>query len=84
MQTAPGALGKNGASGSGTPPGAQHVSKSKSGGVAGASGSTSGSLKVLKDCTIFVDVRTDDGDDAGALFVDMLRGMGAKVSNRLL
>ena len=38
-----------------------------------------GALAVLKDCRIFVDVRTDEGDDAGALFVDMLRGMGAKV-----
>jgi hypothetical protein len=37
------------------------------------------SLKVLKRCTIFVDVRTDDGDEAGGLFVDMLRGLGAKV-----
>jgi hypothetical protein len=36
-------------------------------------------LRVLKDCVIFVDVRTDEGDDAGALFVDMLKGMGAKV-----
>ncbi len=36
------------------------------------------SLKVLKSCIIFVDVRTDDGDDAGGLFVDMLRGLGAK------
>ncbi|KAI0301573.1 hypothetical protein B0F90DRAFT_1628634 [Multifurca ochricompacta] len=40
------------------------------------------SLKVLKSCTIFVDVRTDDGDDAGGLFVDMLRGLGAKVIGR--
>ena len=39
----------------------------------------SSSLKVLKTCTIFVDVRTDDGDDAGGLFVDMLKGLGAKV-----
>ena len=38
------------------------------------------SLKVLKSCTIFVDVRTDDGDDAGGLFVDMLKGLGAKVT----
>jgi hypothetical protein len=37
------------------------------------------SLKVLRSCTVFVDVRTDDGDDAGGLFVDMLRGLGAKV-----
>jgi len=28
-------------------------------------------------------VRTDDGDDAGALFVDMLRGMGAKILTRV-
>ncbi|KAI9465678.1 hypothetical protein BJY52DRAFT_1113010 [Lactarius psammicola] len=40
------------------------------------------SLKVLKSCTIFVDVRTDDGDDAGGLFVDMLRGLGAKIIGR--
>lgn len=37
-------------------------------------------LKVLKKCAIFVDVRTDDGDDAGSLFVDMLKGLGARVS----
>ncbi|KAI0292553.1 hypothetical protein BC826DRAFT_911422, partial [Russula brevipes] len=40
------------------------------------------SLKVLKSCTIFVDVRTDDGDDAGGLFVDMLKGLGAKIIGR--
>ena len=39
------------------------------------------SLKVLKSCTMFVDVRTDDGDDAGGLFVDMLKGLGAKVTS---
>ena len=38
-----------------------------------------GSLDTLRKCTIFVDVRTDEGEDAGALFVDMLRGLGAKV-----
>ena len=37
-------------------------------------------LKILNDCTIFVDVRTDDGDEAGSLFVDMLGGVGARVS----
>lgn len=36
-------------------------------------------LEILKDCVIFVDVRTEDGEDAGSLFVDMLRGLGAKV-----
>ena len=50
-----------------------HVSKS------GSTTATSSSLKVLKSCTIFVDVRTDEGDDAGGLFVDMLKGLGAKV-----
>ncbi|OCH92020.1 hypothetical protein OBBRIDRAFT_727636 [Obba rivulosa] len=42
-----------------------------------------GALNVLSDCTIFVDVRTDDGDDAGALFTDMLKGMGAKILQRV-
>ncbi|EMD33074.1 hypothetical protein CERSUDRAFT_118138 [Gelatoporia subvermispora B] len=49
----------------------------------GAGDSGTGPLTVLSDCTIFVDVRTDDGDDAGSLFVDMLRGMGAKVLQRV-
>lgn len=40
-------------------------------------------LKVLKKCAIFVDVRTDDGDDAGGLFVDMLRGLGARILARI-
>ncbi|KDQ55074.1 hypothetical protein JAAARDRAFT_107648, partial [Jaapia argillacea MUCL 33604] len=33
-------------------------------------------------CVIFVDVRTDDGDDAGGLFVEMLKGLGAKILAR--
>jgi hypothetical protein len=36
-------------------------------------------LDILKDCVIFVDVKTEDGEDAGSLFVDMLKGLGAKV-----
>ena len=57
---------------------------SHSGATAVASSATKlSSLKVLKSCTIFVDVRTDDGDDAGGLFVDMLRGLGAKVCTLL-
>ena len=36
--------------------------------------------KILSDCIIFVDVRTDDGDEAGSLFIDMLGGVGARVS----
>ncbi|KAH9889544.1 hypothetical protein C8Q73DRAFT_654210 [Cubamyces lactineus] len=42
-----------------------------------------GALAVLRGCTIFVDVRTEEGDDAGALFVDMLRGLGAKMATRV-
>jgi hypothetical protein len=37
-------------------------------------------LKILNDCKIFVDVRTEDGDEAGSLFIDMLGGVGARVS----
>ncbi|KAI9441202.1 hypothetical protein H4582DRAFT_1810185 [Lactarius indigo] len=56
---------------------------SHSGATTGAPSATKpSSLKVLKSCTIFVDVRTDDGDDAGGLFVDMLRGLGAKIIGR--
>ncbi|TBU43066.1 hypothetical protein BD309DRAFT_865046 [Dichomitus squalens] len=40
-------------------------------------------LSVLKDCRIFVDVRSEEGDDAGSLFVDMLRNMGAKIAARV-
>ncbi|KAF8496431.1 hypothetical protein F5888DRAFT_1703821 [Russula emetica] len=47
-----------------------HVSKS------GSTTATSSSLKVLKSCTIFVDT------DAGGLFVDMLKGLGAKIIGR--
>ena len=34
----------------------------------------------LKDVVAFVDVRTLEGDDAGMIFVDMLKSMSAKVS----
>jgi hypothetical protein len=50
----------------------------------GGSAGKKSALKVLKKCAIFVDVRTDDGDDAGSLFVDMLRGLGARVSHKVL
>ncbi|CAL1711246.1 unnamed protein product [Somion occarium] len=87
MKTAPGVLGRTSDVGA-------HVSahgkagvgaavEGTSGGLAAPNGATVGSLKVLRDCTIFVDVRTDDGDDAGGLFVDMLRGMGAKILSRV-
>ncbi|KAI5990716.1 hypothetical protein EDC04DRAFT_1370178 [Pisolithus marmoratus] len=53
------------------------------GGINGSGGGKKSSLKVLKKCAIFVDVRTDQGDDAGSLFVDMLRGLGAKIMGRV-
>lgn len=37
------------------------------------------SLKILDGCVIFVDVRNDDGDEVGSLFVEMLEGVGARV-----
>jgi hypothetical protein len=43
-----------------------------------------GVLTLLNECVIFVDVRTDAGDDAGGLFVDMLKGMGARVGGFLI
>ncbi|WAQ87021.1 hypothetical protein PtA15_7A750 [Puccinia triticina] len=36
----------------------------------------------LKDVVAFVDVRTAEGDDAGKVFVEMLKGLGAKVLGR--
>ncbi|KAI0044244.1 hypothetical protein FA95DRAFT_1497369 [Auriscalpium vulgare] len=78
-RSAPGAPGKGAGTGA-------HVSASGSNSSGAASGSGSGngkkktvSLKVLKSCTIFVDVKTGSGDDAGGLFVDMLRGLGARI-----
>lgn len=43
------------------------------------SGRNTESWGVLKDCRIFVDVRTDDGEEAGSLFMEMLENLGAKV-----
>ncbi|KAI0665691.1 hypothetical protein C8Q78DRAFT_986010 [Trametes maxima] len=42
-----------------------------------------GALAVLRGCTIFVDIRSEEGEDAGSLFVDMLRGLGAKMASRV-
>ncbi|TFY55104.1 hypothetical protein EVJ58_g8458 [Rhodofomes roseus] len=62
-----------------------HVSGKRGSGEGSGSGNGTPSKMsgVLRDCTVFVDVRTDDGDDAGALFVDMLADMGAKVLTRV-
>ncbi|KAG5640314.1 hypothetical protein DXG03_009255, partial [Asterophora parasitica] len=63
---------------------------SNSGGAAGTSKASAATaaagreaLKVLKACVIFVDVRTDDGDEAGSLFVEMLEGVGARILTRV-
>jgi hypothetical protein len=70
-RSAPGALNKvKGGEGG-------HVSSGRKGEKAEKA---EGTLGVMKNCTVFVDVRTDDGDDAGDLFVQMLRDLGAKVS----
>ena len=60
--------------------GAHGSAGSSSGIVNGSDGVKKSSLKILKGCAIFVDVRTEQGDDAGSLFVDMLKGLGAKVN----
>ncbi|KAJ3536010.1 hypothetical protein NMY22_g6226 [Coprinellus aureogranulatus] len=36
-------------------------------------------LKFLKDCVIYVDVKTEDSEEAGSLFVEMLEGVGARI-----
>ncbi|KAI6148458.1 hypothetical protein BKA82DRAFT_454814 [Pisolithus tinctorius] len=59
------------------------IMSENAGGINGSGGAKKSSLKVLKKCAIFVDVRTDQGDDAGSLFVDMLRGLGAKIMGRV-
>ena len=36
----------------------------------------------MKRVVALVDVRTGDGDDASAIFADILRGLGARVSRQ--
>jgi len=62
-----------------------HVSSGRKGAVEGPTEPKPvlETLKILNDCTIFVDVRTDDGDEAGSLFMDMLGGVGARVLTRV-
>jgi hypothetical protein len=75
-QTAPSALMKiKGGTGG-------HVSSGRKGAAEAPTGPNPvpETLKILNDCVIFVDVRTDDGDEAGSLFIDMLGGVGARVS----
>ncbi|PIL30977.1 hypothetical protein GSI_05670 [Ganoderma sinense ZZ0214-1] len=65
------------------PPGGSGSGDGKGKGKGKAGPDSPAALAVLKDCRIFVDVRTDEGDDAGSLFVDMLRDLGAKISTRV-
>ncbi|GJN92384.1 hypothetical protein Rhopal_005414-T1 [Rhodotorula paludigena] len=54
-------------------------------GVPGAEGTTVARSKgkaALQGVVAFVDVRTAEGDDSGMIFVDMLKGLGARVTLR--
>lgn len=56
--------------------------------AAGSNASTptdgaSESVRVLKGCVVFVDVKNEHGVDVGALFVEMLQTMGAKILTRV-
>ncbi|KAH9846157.1 hypothetical protein C2E23DRAFT_744714 [Lenzites betulinus] len=72
-----------------TPPSSKYAENGGAGGGGGKGkerekvAESPGALAVLRGCTIFVDVRTEEGDDAGGLFVDMLRGLGAKMASRV-
>ncbi|KAM0790809.1 hypothetical protein ACM66B_004655 [Microbotryomycetes sp. NB124-2] len=55
---------------------------SSSTGSTSSSSTTTAKSLVLKGVIAFVDVRTGEGDDAGMLFVDMLKSMGARVTTR--
>ncbi|KAH6914323.1 hypothetical protein BKA70DRAFT_1095724 [Coprinopsis sp. MPI-PUGE-AT-0042] len=59
------------------------AASSRRGPVVEAAPAPDESLKFLKDCTIFVDVRTEDGDEAGALFIEMLEVAGARLLGRV-
>ncbi|KAF9565564.1 hypothetical protein CPC08DRAFT_704545 [Agrocybe pediades] len=79
-KTAPGGFGKirGGTDG--------HVSSQRKGAAesaAVANPAVEALKEVLKDCVIFVDVKTDDGEEAGSLFVEMLEGVGARVLTRV-
>lgn len=63
-----------------TTPNASDKSKQEANGSGGSGKKKAPVFKILKNCVVFVDVRTDDGDEAGGLFVEMLKGLGARVS----
>ena len=63
-----------------TTPGASDKGKQETNGSGGSEKKKAPVLKILKSCIVFVDVKTDEGDEAGGLFVEMLKGLGARVS----
>lgn len=66
----------------GTPPDSERARSTRSGGAAPPN-PNAGVPKVLKHCSVYVDVRGPDGDDQGAWFVDTLKLLGARVQTRL-
>jgi len=64
-----------------TTPGGSDRGKQDTNGSGGSGKKKAPVLKILKSCVVFVDVRTDEGDEAGGLFAEMLRGLGARVSS---
>jgi hypothetical protein len=63
-----------------TTPGPSDKGKQETNGSGGSGKKKAPVLKILKSCIVFVDVKTDEGDEAGGLFVEMLKGLGARVS----
>ncbi|KAI0090493.1 hypothetical protein BDY19DRAFT_991938 [Irpex rosettiformis] len=66
-----------------SPPSVQKTKERGKSSTPSGSGSKPKTLKILRHCNVFVDVRTDDGDDAGSLFVEMLTGLGARILGRV-
>ncbi|KAF4598126.1 hypothetical protein EYR38_006522 [Pleurotus pulmonarius] len=72
-KTAPGALGKiKGGTGG-------HVSSGRKDAESSETQAKADSLSILDDCIVFLDVRTDEGEDAGELFLEMLQRLGARI-----
>lgn len=71
-KSAPGALNKirGGVGG--------HFSSQRKGTV-NAAATNAEPLTIFKDCVVFVDVRTDEGEEVGSLFTEMLEGASARV-----
>lgn len=63
-----------------TTPSSSDKSKQETNGSGGSGKKKAPVLKILKSCVVFVDVKTEEGDEAGGLFVEMLKGLGARVS----